>query len=257
MKKTDFLIRKYLANRPLFHAFIRPQEGSLFFENSPLIKGKVLDYGCGDGFFAKIVFDKMRIDVGLDLKNSRAKTAEKEKTYQKIAYYDGLHIPFPDKHFQSIISNCVLEHITGLPLRLAEINRVLKPGGYFVTTVMTDKWEKYLLGGKIFGQTYRNFMRKVQDHHNLFSWEKWESLFKKSGFKLIKKVGYLSKSASNYNELFHFLSLPSLISYKLFGRWVICPKAFSQKIVAEEIKKTIAYPIDLNQSAAVFFVLKK
>src|SRR3989339_1936064 len=121
MKNKDYFIRKYLENRPMFLAIIRSQEAVLFQKHNYVIKGKVLDFGCGDGFFTEIVFGKGKIDVGLDLKNSRALRADENKTYKKVVYYDGKKIPFPDKYFSTVISNCVLEHIPNLKQSLSEI----------------------------------------------------------------------------------------------------------------------------------------
>ena len=123
----------------MFHSFIRPQEAMLFQKYLRYIKPPVLDFGCGDGFFAETVFGKGKIDVGLDLLNSRANEAESKKIYKKISYYDGSTIPYPTHYFQTVISNCVLEHIIEINKSLNEIHRVLKPNGYFLTTVMTER----------------------------------------------------------------------------------------------------------------------
>jgi len=178
MKKIDFFIKKYLENRPMFMAIIRSQEALLFQKYHNFIKGKILDFGCGEGFFAKLVFGKYKIDIGLDLfNNKRIEEAKKEKIYKKIILYDGDTIPYPDNSFDTIISNCVLEHIPNIGFSLKEIYRVLKPGGYFLTSVMTDQWENHLFGSKIFGKAYLNYMRKTQVHHNLFSNNQWQNCF--------------------------------------------------------------------------------
>jgi len=78
MKKVDYFINKYLENRPMFMAIIRSQEAMLFQKYNKLIKSKVLDFGCGEGFFAELIFGKDKIDVGLDLfNNKRVKEAKK------------------------------------------------------------------------------------------------------------------------------------------------------------------------------------
>jgi SAM-dependent methyltransferase len=50
----------------------------------------------------------------------------------RFATYDGEHLPFPDGHFDAVASCCVLEHIIHVERCLAELHRVLKPGGVFV-----------------------------------------------------------------------------------------------------------------------------
>lgn len=43
--------------------------------------------------------------------------------------YDGVTMPFPDEHFDVVMSWGVMEHVADVPAVLAEIKRVLKPGG--------------------------------------------------------------------------------------------------------------------------------
>jgi len=254
MKRIDYFIKKYLENRPLFHAFIRPQEASLFYENQRYIKSPILDFGCGDGFFSQIVFGKGKINIGLDLIKSRANEAEKENIYQKVVYYDEKTIPYPDDYFRTVISNCVLEHLPNLNYSLKEIHRVLKPGGYFLATVMTDRWEEHLLGSKIFGKFYKNFMRKIQQHHNLLTMKQWGNKFIKTGFKAIKSIGYFHQNLAQHNELFHYLSFPSFLSHKLFGRWVIFPKL---NLSWKSYFKKIISSNNPDSFAACFYLLWK
>ncbi|MEK7523035.1 MAG: methyltransferase domain-containing protein, partial [Patescibacteria group bacterium] len=201
MKKIDFYIKKYLENRPMFMAIIRSQEAVLFQKYLKLIKGKTLDFGCGEGFFAELIFGKDKINVGLDLFNNKRVEEVKNNIYKKISLYDGDTIPYPNNYYNTVISNCVLEHIPNINLSLKEIYRVLKPGGFFLTSVMTDQWENNLFGSKIFGEQYLKYMRKTQVHHNLFSNNKWQSHFKKAGFKIQSIDGYLYKKSAFYLDI--------------------------------------------------------
>jgi len=258
MKKVDYFIKKYLENRPMFMAIIRSQEAMLFQKYQKHIKNKTLDFGCSEGFFAKLAFGKNEIDVGLDLfGNRRVEEAKNEKVYKNISLYEGDIIPYPNKHFKTVISNCVLEHIPNVELSLKEIYRVLKPGGIFLTSVMSDQWEKNQFGSKIFGKTYLNYMRKTQVHHNLFSNKQWQSSFKKAGFKIQSIDGYLYSKSSYWLDIAHYLSIFSLIRYKLFGRWVLIPTPLFNEIKTRLIKKTITEEKNPDNASAIFFVLKK
>ena len=158
--------------------------------------------------------------------------------------------------FSTVISNCVLEHVENLPLILREINRVIKRGGFFYLTVMTDMWNDHLIGGSLFGKRYIKWMKKIQIHYNLLSQSEWEKLFEKSGFKVIEKVGYIDKKTSHLIELFHYLSVDSLISYKLFKKWVLFPLRFKviENLILKRIRNT--YKPKKN-SSTVFYALKK
>ena len=258
MKKIDYYIKKYLEKRPMFMAIIRSQETMLFQKYNKLIKAKVLDFGCGEGFFAELVFGKKKINVGLDLfNNKRIEEAKKENIYKKISLYDGNTIPYPDNYFNTVVSNCVLEHIPNIDQTLKEIFRVLKPNGFFLTSLMTDQWENNLFGTKLFGKKYLNYMRKTQEHHNLFSNKQWQLYFKKVGFKINSINGYLYKKSAFYLDIFHYLSIGSLISYKLFNKWVLFNIPLLNKLKMELIKKIIVDENNPNKASALFFVLKK
>lgn len=258
MKKIDYFIKKYLENRPMFMSIIRSQEAILFQKYNELMKGKILDFGCGEGFFSGLIFGKNRINIGLDLMdNKRVTEAIEKKIYKKIKLYDGNHIPFPSNYFTTVVSNCVLEHIPNIKLSLKEIYRVLKPGGFFLTSVMADQWENNLFGSKIFGEQYLKYMRKTQVHHNLFSNNKWQSHFKKSNFKIQFIDGYLYKKSAFYLDIFHYLSIGSLVSYKLFSKWILFSIPFLNKIKTQLIKKIIVDENNPDKASALFFVLKK
>jgi len=255
-KDIKYFIRKYIENRPLFMALIRPQEAMLFYQNKKTIKQPILDFGCGDGFFTETVFGKKSIDVGLDLINSRAEEAEKKGIYKKVAFYDGKTIPYPDNYFKTVISNCVLEHISDLDVVLKEVYRVLKPNGIFMTTVMTTNWEKHLFGSKILGKIYVNWLRKKQEHFSLLSEQKWNSKLGKCGFTIKKTEGYISPKNANYLDLFHYLSLPSLIIYKLFGKWSF--NLFKpSKLIIDFVEKNTCLNYSNKKSSALFIILTK
>lgn len=258
MKKIDYFIKKYLENRPMFMAIIRSQEAVLFQKYNNLIKGRILDFGCGEGFFSQLVFGREKISVGLDLlDNKRIREAIDKKIYKKISLYNGNTVPYPDNYFNTIVSNCVLEHIPDINISLKEIYRVLKPGGYFITSVMADQWENNLFGSKIFGKKYLTYMRKTQVHKNLFSNNKWQFYFKNADFKIQSIDGYLYKKSAFYLDIFHYLSIGSLISYKLFNKWILFNIPLLNKLKTQLIKKIIVDENNPNKASALFFVLKK
>lgn len=258
MKKIDYFINEYLENRPMFMAIIRSQEAMLFQKYNRLVKGKILDFGCGEGFFANLIFGKQKIDIGLDLlDNGRVGEAIDKKIYKKVKLYDGNIIPYPNKYFDTIVSNCVLEHIPNIKSSLNELYRVLKPGGYFITSVMADQWENNLFGSKIFGKKYLEYMRKTQVHHNLLSNIQWQTYFKKAGFKIHSIDGYLYSKSSYWLDIAHYLSIFSLINYKLFGKWVLFSIPFLDQIKILLIKKIILNEVNPDKASALFFLLRK
>lgn len=253
-KKTlDYFIEKNLQYRPYFFSFIRPQEAFLFEKYKEYCKGMILDFGCGDGFFAECIFGKRRVDIGLDVITSRIKTAKKNNIYKKTVIYDGIHIPYKEASVQTIISNCVFEHIPHIKESLTEMKRVLKPGGHLVTSVMCNTWNGNLSGKRMFGSPYVAWFNRMQEHHALYSKKQWIALFAKCGFDVVAEEDYLYEIASQKTELSHFTSLYSLALYKLTGHWT-CGLKPSQGEV-EKIRNIIVN--DKKNPSACFFVLRK
>lgn len=255
-KNLRFFLTKFLENRPSFFAFIRPFEANLFYQYKKFLTPKILDFGCGDGFFASLIFDPKYIDVGLDMQNSRAYEAGKRQIYQELVLYDGNKIPFGNEIFTSVISNSVLEHVPTLEQSLLEINRVMKKGGHFLTTVMTDQWDNNLFGKVILGQRYSQIMKQVQEHHNLLSVKGWQKKFEKSGFKIEKIVGYLNQEAVRHMELNHYISIHALFFYKFFRVWNPI-KSWYKLFELEDYFLNFNKAQPINKAAGLFFILKK
>ncbi len=228
--------------RPIFLSYLRSIELTLFSEHFSVAKGeKVLDFGCGDGSFLATLLQDNGIDedstkiqsqkiVGLDIKSTAEKEfalARKYDVYSELVAYDGQKLPFESASFDKLFSSSVMEHVADLELNLKELNRVLKSGGKFYLTVMCAPWDSYLLGRKLLGTRYADWFRRKQVHINLLSQSEWKKAFSEAGFRVEAEVTYMGKSASRIMELLHFVSIPSIISHKLFGRWILFPSLWA------------------------------
>ena len=243
----QYFLKKYLKDRPLFLSIIRAKEAWLFQKYLPL-KKPVLDVGCGDGFFAEVAFG--RINIGLDVRDSRMRLA---KNYERLLEFDGINIPLKKNSVNTAVSNCVLEHVEELGPLLKDIYRVLRPRGTFLTTVMAKPWEENMMGALIMGVSYKNWMRQKQVHLNLLTNQKWREKFNKAGFIIKEEIGYLDVQTCRLIEIAHYLSVPSLISYVLFKKWVMWPNFIPTTWLASKIGKNTNY----ENSGAIFFVLEK
>lgn len=96
----------------------------------------MLDVGCGPGAIsvglARAVApgDLVGVDVEqsqVDLANAAAREAGQTNAGFQVA--DGTHLPFPNEHFDVAHFHAVLTYLPDTTTALAEVMRVLKPGG--------------------------------------------------------------------------------------------------------------------------------
>ncbi len=94
-------------------------------------KEKVLDVGCGQGIFlARVVKTYGAKGIGIDISKRSIGTANHWPSSQlSFQVADATHLPFPDKSFDHVLSFDLLEHVENQKKALAEMVRVLKPGG--------------------------------------------------------------------------------------------------------------------------------
>lgn len=94
---------------------------------SRFIQGNVLDVGCGRKPYESL-FDCDHY-TGLELD-----TPENRQNQKVDLFYDGKHIPVSDAYFDNIVMFEVLEHVFNPDEFVAELYRVLKPGGAMLMT---------------------------------------------------------------------------------------------------------------------------
>ena len=94
---------------------------------------KVLDLGCGQGN-SLTDFTELndKIDwYGIDIEKS-PEVLSRAETNERFITFDGINIPFEKGYFDLIYCRQVFEHVKNPRELLKEVNRVLKPGGYFI-----------------------------------------------------------------------------------------------------------------------------
>ncbi|EKE11786.1 MAG: ubiquinone/menaquinone biosynthesis methyltransferase [uncultured bacterium] len=103
---------------------------------------KVLDNGCGAGWFGKIIQDKGAEVIGTDISDALLEEASKYIPTKKAS---SCELPFGDQAFDYIVSIMVLHIFDDPDQTIEESWRVLKPGGKFYVGIvhpMADKWNE-------------------------------------------------------------------------------------------------------------------
>lgn len=93
---------------------------------------RVLDVGCGEGQVTRLAaaLGGVEVAVGADPTQAQVVVAAERGGAYVRASAEGL--PFPDGTFDAAIACLVFEHVRAMDEAIAEIGRVLAPGGRFV-----------------------------------------------------------------------------------------------------------------------------
>ena len=91
-------------------------------------KGKLLDIGCGEKPYKKMVVPYVDEHIGLDHEDTLHNKSNVD------LFGTAYNIPVDDEEFDTILCTAVLEHVEEPKEAIAEAYRVLKKGGYAIYT---------------------------------------------------------------------------------------------------------------------------
>lgn len=251
-----------LRDLPYFRALLRAVEARFYREFK--LQNPVLDLGCGDGHFATIAFDTP-ISVGIDPWTEPIREAAQRGGYCGLAQADGGNMPFPNDYFNAVISNSVLEHIPHIDAVIREVGRVLKPGALFLFCVPNHQFSASLSGGawldrlsmNRFGDGYRDFFNRIARHQHLDPPETWHSRLQAAGMQIERWWNYYSPEAMRISEWGHYFGLPSLLSRKLTGRWILVPARWNLGLTYRFLKPYYEEPDEIEEGVCTFYVARK
>jgi len=260
-QQLDDILWRHLSSLPYFRGFLRAVEDRFYQEID--LPAPVFDLGSGDGHFASVAFEG-KLDVGLDPWVEPTLEARGRETYRLLVLGNGARIPFPDGYFGSVTSTSVLEHIPDIEPVLAEAARILKPGGKFVFCVPNHRFPKLLWGRRFLdklgfnrmAEAYSRFFNKIARHAHTDSPSVWQTRLERVGFELVDTWDYFPPDALTILEWGHPLGLPSLLSKKLFGRWVLFPKRWNLAIPWHWTRKFLDEPRS-EQGVCSFFIARR
>lgn len=162
---------------------------------------KVLDAGCGTGWFSKIAVDRggvvTSMDLGEKLLSKVAMKCNSERIVGSI-----LEIPFSDNFFDFVVSSEVIEHVPDPYKAMQELFRVLKPGGIMVLTTPNKFWYFAVW----IGNTFK--LRPYQGFENWTGWFEMKRKLSKIGFTKYQMIGihlfpFVSKIFYPVLDFFH------------------------------------------------------
>lgn len=159
----------------------------LLNEKKKIINGnKILDIGCGQGFFLK---EAKKIDLdcyGIDISTVALQKARKMVPHAKVIIGDSENLPYSDNYFDFVVNLGSLEHFLNIDRAVREMARVCKPDGmtliivpnlYYLGTV----WKAYRTGyGEDQGQEGTSFL----------TIEEWKTKILENDLQIVSIEGY-------------------------------------------------------------------
>jgi len=154
-----------------------------------LTPGRVLDIGCGLGFFLSGI-DESWEKYGIEMSDFAISHACEWGRVVKGPIEDAC---YPAASFDVVVMHHVIEHIEDPDQTIAEVRRILRPGGHLV--LGTPDFDSAC--ARRFGPRYR--LLHDQTHVSLFSNESLHRLLRDHGF-LIEYVDYPFFDTRHFNE---------------------------------------------------------
>jgi SAM-dependent methyltransferase len=128
-----------------------------------------LEIGCGSGYHFQHVGDGLHF--GLDYEMPHLRRARERYPNYPVLQGDAYNLPFRSGAFDRVVSIYVFEHLHRLPECLAEVKRILKPGGELLVGLPAEGGLAYELGRSVttkrhFERTHKvDYMKLVRSEH--------------------------------------------------------------------------------------------
>ena len=103
---------------------------------------RVLDVGVGPGFLAAEMVGEVGADgvvAGIDVSETMLALAKGRDAAIELRVGSAGSIPYPDASFDVAVSTQVLEYVADIPAALAELRRVVRPGGRIL--ILDTDWD--------------------------------------------------------------------------------------------------------------------
>ena len=149
--------------------------------------GPVLDWGCGFGHISHLLREhgltvtSVDYDPGSDLGGS-SKPSDRFPDVQILFLEDAVKLPFADDSYDSVLSMGVLEHVLDPEGSVAEVRRVLRPGGTFYVYKLPNRFSYLEWISRRLGMPYHG----EREEDVLYTRRGARELLERHGFEVVE-----------------------------------------------------------------------
>jgi SAM-dependent methyltransferase len=148
--------------------------------------GRLIDAGCGEGFFLQQATQSGWDAEGIDYSLKSHYPAGVKVAVGRLDERGGL--PFPDGSADVVTCWAVIEHVRDPHQAVREIHRLLKPGGYlFLDTPLCDDWSERFVQA-------RSHWFHPPEHLHVFSARGLRQVVERSGFRVVRHSPFFERS---------------------------------------------------------------
>lgn len=168
----------------------------------------ILDIGCGNGAFAKVIKDQNNAEVwGMEFMEIHAKEAQKKLDKVFIGKCEDFIEDLPDEYFDVVYFNDVLEHLVDPYSVLKIIKKKLSKNGKIISSLPNVRFYKTFMRVLINKDwKYEDYGVMDRTHLRFFTKKSIKTMYEDLGFKVLTHVG-INKSKSIKPYLFYALTL--------------------------------------------------
>ena len=176
----------------------------------PFLSGKkILDVGCGGGFFLKYTSHNAKLHVGLDVSMQALQIASRTSASSSYVQGSGENLPFSSQSFDALVCLGSLEHFLDIPKTLGEFRRLLKDDGRLFLLVPNLFWYKDILSVLKTGDIgYRN-----QEFEFFTTPAHWEEIITGANLRIEKRWKYNGISKHPVKQWLKDKLIPMNLSY--------------------------------------------
>jgi SAM-dependent methyltransferase len=195
----------------------------------------VLDVGCGDGRFFRLIWPDAREPVGVELDEGVAELARRSGIYHAVHASPAHRAPLPRAGFGAAFANCSLEHMDHLEAVLEAVAASLRPGAPFLMSVVTERFIEWAALTKLLAEVgaparAAALQAEYERYHHLvsaFPPEEWAVRLEAAGFDVLEHIPILPELTSRLffllDQLWHVPRPPGEIGDALYPYLVGLP----------------------------------